>query len=338
MADSKAPKSLRLKFKGEKSKKKRKYDEGDDIEASSSSRSRRHVAQDDGSPERWVHPEQAAEIRGPTFIFHPSDPSPLCVSFDATRNRITLHPLEKLEDGGSILDRTPSEVTQVWVTTRVAGAGTINLRTGTGEGKFLSCDKHGLVSADREARGPQEEWSPVVLEDGMVSFMNVYEKYLGIDEVAGGQLTLRGDSDTVGFQERFYVKIQNKYKQEAHEEERKKGGELDLPSMDEKSTKCAFDPCPLSRLVSSPHPSAIYQAWGAGRSIVSKEDRKEVRGPLLFQRFFVLIPYPKLKRARKEGRVAEALLDRRAKLKRFATLIHNFNLLTGCALLSDRFC
>lgn len=275
----KAPKSLRLKFKGEKFKKKRKYDEDDDIEASSSSRSRRHVAQDDGSPERWVHLDQATEIRGPTFIFHPSDPSPLCISFDATRNRITLQTLEKLEDGGSILDRTPSEVAQVWVTTRVAGAGTINLRTGTGEGKFLSCDKHGLVTADREARGPQEEWTPIVLEDGMVAFMNVYEKYLGIDEVAGGQLALRGDSDTVGFQERFYVKIQNKYKQEAHEEERKKGGALDLPSTDEKST------------------NAIYQAWGAGRSVVSKDDKKE------------------LKRARKEGRIAEALLDRRAKLK-----------------------
>jgi protein FRG1 len=291
MAD-KAPKSLRLKFKGEKSKKKRKYDEDDGVEASSSSRSRRHVAQDDGNPE-WVHPDQATEIRGPTFVFHPSDPAPLCISFDATRNRIALHPLEKLEDGGSILDRTPSEVTQVWVTTRVAGAGTINLRTGTGEGKFLSCDKHGLVTADREARGPQEEWTPVVLEDGMVAFMNVYEKYLGIDEVAGGQLTLRGDSDTVGFQERFHVKIQNKYKQEAHEEERKKGGELDLPSMDEKSTKYFLDPCPLSGLVSSSHLSSIYQAWGAARSVVSKEDRKEVRVPLLFHRFFVTDALPK---------------------------------------------
>ena len=292
MAD-KAPKSLKLKFKGEKSKKKRKYDEGDDIEASSSSRGRRHDAQDNGGPE-WVHAEQATEIRGPTFIFHPSDPSPLCVSFDATRNRITLHPLEKLEDGGgSILDRTPSEVAQVWVTTRVAGAGTINLRTGTGEGKFLSCDKHGLVAADREARGPQEEWTPVVLEDGMVAFMNVYEKYLGIDEVAGGQLTLRGDSDTVGFQERFYVKIQNKYKLEAHEEERKKGGALDLPSTDEKSTKCVLDHCPLSGLGSSSPCSAIFQAWGAGRSVVSKDDRKEVREPLLFHRLFVTDALPK---------------------------------------------
>jgi hypothetical protein len=80
----------------------------------------------------------------------------------------------------------------------------------------------------------------------------VYEKYLGIDEVAGGQLALRGDSDTVGFQERFYVKIQTKYKQEAHEEERKKGGALDQPSMDEKSTKwvLGFSPSSLCLILS----------------------------------------------------------------------------------------
>lgn len=241
MSDGRAPKSLRLKFKGEKSKKKRKHDEDDDGEGTNSSRRRRNDAQDDGSPEQWVRPDQATELRGPTFIFHPSDPLPICISFDATRNRIALHPLEKLGDGETILDRTPSEVSQVWVTTRVAGAGTINLRTGTGEGKFLSCDKHGLVAADSEARGPQEEWTPVILEGGMVAFMNVYDKYLGVDEVAGGQLVLRGDSDTAGFQERFYVKIQNKYKQEAHEEARKKGGALDQPSMDEKGTKWVLE-------------------------------------------------------------------------------------------------
>jgi hypothetical protein len=44
--------------------------------------------------------------------------------------------------------------------------------------------------------------------------------------------------------------------------------------------------------------SRIYQAWGAGRSVVSKEDTKV------------------LKKAKKEGRLAEAMLDRRSKLKR----------------------
>lgn len=262
--------STKLKFKGDKTKKKRKRED----EESGPSRSK-HV--EDEEPETWVMPESAAEIRGPTFVMHPSDPSPISVNFDATRNRIILHPLDK--DSPSLIERAPTEISQVWVVTRVAGSPTINLRTGTGEGKFLSCDKHGIVSADREARGPEEEWTPVLLPDGMVAFQNVYENYLSVDEVAGGTLQLRGDSEEVGFRERFWVKIQSKYKKEAHEEKKKREAVTEVTVIDETGT------------------NRIYQAWGAGRSVVSKDDKKE------------------LKRARKEGRLAEALLDRRSKLK-----------------------
>ena len=269
--------SSKLKFKGDKTKKKRKRDDGDERTGSS----RRKV--DDKDPETWVLPENVNEIRGPTFIFHPSDPSPISVNFNSTTNRIYLHTLdkEKSDDGAEpveLLDRTPMDVSQVWVTTRIAGSETINLRTGTGEGKFLSCDAHGLVSSDRDARGPQEEWTPVVLPDGMVAFMNIYEKYLGVDEAAGGTLQLRGDSEEVGFSERFWVKIQHKYKMEAYEEDRKKkDGETGPPKIDEASSKLVNHnlvfSVPLLTLVSH-----IYQAWGAGRSIVSAEDKKEVRG------------------------------------------------------------
>jgi protein FRG1 len=227
----------KLKFKGEKTKKKRKREDGEDAVGRSSKRKA-----DEKDPETWVLPESVNELRGPTFIVHPSDPSPLSINYNSTTNRLTLSSLDKdkTEDGDAInvLDRTPTDVSQVWVITRIAGASTINLRTGTGEGKFLSCDAHGLVSADRDARGPQEEWTPVVLPDGMVAFMNVYEKYLGVDEAAGGSLQLRGDSDEVGFAERFWVKIQHKYKKEAHEEEKKrKEGLTAPPVIDESSTK-----------------------------------------------------------------------------------------------------
>ncbi|PSR76043.1 hypothetical protein PHLCEN_2v8705 [Hermanssonia centrifuga] len=239
--------STKLKFKGEKTKKKRKREDGEDTPSSSR---RRRKDDHDEDPETWVLPEQANEIRGPTFITHPSDPTPICITYDSTRGRIILHSLDKdikTEEGeagpSSLLDRTPTEVSQVWVITRVAGSPTINLRTGVGEGKFMSCDKHGLVSADREARGPQEEWTPVVFPDGMVAFQNVYEKYLGVDEVAGGTLSLRGDSEEVGFRERFWVKIQSKYKKEAYEEEkkRKEGMSVD-DNVDEASTKWVIIP------------------------------------------------------------------------------------------------
>lgn len=271
--------STKLKFKGEKNKKKRKRHD-DDIEEGRSTKRR----EDDKDPDTWVLPEQANEIRGPTFIFHPSDPSPISINFNSTTNRIVIHLLDKTkgEDDSTapaLLEQIPTDVAQVWVTTRVAGSPTINLRTGTGEGKFLSCDKHGLVSADRDARGPQEEWTPVIFPDGMVAFMNVYEKYLSVDEVAGGSLQLRGDSEEVGFRERFWVKIQNKFKKEAHEEERKRKEVTAPPKIDESST------------------NRLYQTWGAGKIVLSKDDKNE------------------LKQARKEGRLAEALLDRRSKLK-----------------------
>ncbi|THU87240.1 actin-crosslinking protein [Dendrothele bispora CBS 962.96] len=277
--------SMKLKFKGEKTKKRRKREEDGDEDAAVPKRTRQRK-EDDVDPETWVLPENPMEIRGPTFIYHPSDPSPISLNFNSTTNRVVLHALDKdkseVNEEVRLIDRTPADVAQVWVVTRVAGSPTINLRSGTGEGKFLSCDAHGIVSADRDARGPQEEWTPVVLPDGMIAFMNIYEKYLSVDEVAGGSLQLRGDSENVGFGERFWVKIQNKYKKEAHEEEKKKSlkeGMVGTSRIDEAGT------------------NRLHQAWGAGRSVVSSQDKRE------------------LKQAKKEGRLQEALLDRRAKLK-----------------------
>jgi len=233
----KVVKSSKLKFKGDKTKKKRKRDVDDEGRPSGSRRK-----DDDLDPDTWVFAEQPNEMRGPTFIYHPSDPSPVCINFNSTTNRLTLHALDRDktddEEPVKLLDRKPSDVAQVWVITRVAGSPTINIRTGTGEGKFLSCDQHGIVSSDRDARGPQEEWTPIILPDGMTAFQNVYEKYLSVDEVAGGALQLRGDSEEVGFPERFWVKIQNKYKQEANAEERKKKDGLLAPAtIDEKESK-----------------------------------------------------------------------------------------------------
>ena len=239
-----AVRSSKLKFKGEKTHKKRKRT-GDDDDGQGTSSKRRTAKDNDEDDTSWVLPDNANEIRGPAFIVHPSDPSPISINFNATTNKVILHSLDKDnvegEEEPKLLDRTPKDVSQVWVVTRIAGSATVNLRTGTGEGKFLSCDKHGLVSADRDARGPQEEWTPAVFPDGMVAFMNVYEKYLSVDEVAGGNLALRGDSDEVGFKERFYVKIQNKYKREAHAEEKKQKEGMGTDKIDEESSKYVLE-------------------------------------------------------------------------------------------------
>lgn len=132
--------STKLAFKGEKpKKKKRKHREEGTGDG------------DDGTdPQAWVQPDNATQVFGPTFMLHPSSP-PICITFDSTRSRIMFHAMSPAP-GESLLSLSPTEVSQVWVVTRVAGSPTINLRTA--EGKFLSCDAHGLMSADREARGP----------------------------------------------------------------------------------------------------------------------------------------------------------------------------------------
>lgn len=295
--------STKLTFKGEKHKKKKrkhKQEAGDENDVM--------------DPQAWVQPDNAMQVYGPTFILHPSSP-PICITYDSTRSRIMLHTVTP-EPGESPLTLSPTEVSQVWVVTRVSGAETVNLRTA--EGKFLSCDTHGLVSADREARGPQEEWTPVVLEGGMVAFMNIYEKYLSMDEVAGGSLALRGDSDTVGFGERFWVKVQHEYKLKAGEEERKKEGVTGKRKIDEVEDKCVHESFAISLIFDS-YGSHTFQAWGAGRSVVSSEDKTEV-WILSTKVGNDIDPCQQLKRARKDGRLSEAMLDRRSKLKRCAML------------------
>ena len=132
----------KLKFKGDKTKKRRRHAVEENETAGSSSRKRRREGNDEDD-ETWVRPDNALEIRGPTFIYHPSDPHPVCISFDATRGRVNVTTLDKDKEKGeedeeqkdssksdNYLDRVPTDVSQVWVATRVAGSDTITLRTG----------------------------------------------------------------------------------------------------------------------------------------------------------------------------------------------------------------
>ena len=57
---------------------------------------------DDKNPEMRVLSEHMNEIRGPTSIFHLSDPSPMFVDFNSTVRR---RPME-------LLDQTPKDVSQ----------------------------------------------------------------------------------------------------------------------------------------------------------------------------------------------------------------------------------
>ncbi|KZO90518.1 hypothetical protein CALVIDRAFT_542635 [Calocera viscosa TUFC12733] len=272
----------KLTFKGEKplKKKKKHHREG------------RSGEDEESDPQDWVFPDEPDQILGPTFILSPSSSpsSSYYLAYDSTRGRLNLASLS--ED--SPADR-PTEVAQVWVATRVAGTTSVNLRTP--DGKFLSCDKYGVVSADSEARGPQEEWiaervsapaaevkeeeedKPILARvDVCFGFKSVHGGWLGLDELAGGKLGVRGDAEEP---QPWVVRVQKEWKFKAGEEDRRRR-EIENPG---------------KRRIDEVETNHSFQAWGAGRSVTSHEDIRE------------------LKKARKEGTLSEAMLDRRRKLK-----------------------
>ena len=109
---------------------------------------------------------------GPLFITFASDP-PIALASDPL-GKIYASPL-KVEEGSNSTDLEPNDVKQVWIATRLAESSKISLKTALG--KFLSCDKIGILSATKEAIGPQEEWQPVQREDGW-ALQNVFESFM----------------------------------------------------------------------------------------------------------------------------------------------------------------
>ena len=159
----------KLKFKGEKQRKrKRTHDEGEP-----------QLSGEDAGDEGWTNAESLDDIStGPLFITFASSP-PVALASDPLgqiyASRISV------EADGEIDKAEPDDVRQVWIATRVIGSNKISLKTATG--KFLSCDKIGILSASKEAIGPQEEWEPIKRDDGW-ALQNVFERFLYLPSIA----------------------------------------------------------------------------------------------------------------------------------------------------------
>jgi protein FRG1 len=91
------------------------------------------------------------------------------------------YPIPDLYEDGS---PAPTITNQVFVGARVVGSST-SFTLKSSLGKYFSADKFGVVSIDREAVSMIEEWKPTFVEGG-VAFQNAYDKFLMVDEIAGG--------------------------------------------------------------------------------------------------------------------------------------------------------
>ena len=156
----------KLKFKGEKHKKRKRPDT--DVGAQGSSR--------DGGDDSdgWVNADSLDDIStGPLFIAFSSSP-PIALTHNAS-GAVSASVIKSVGQDAAMDSAEPDDVPQVWIATRLAQSNKISLKTP--HNKFLSCDKVGLLSASKEAIGAQEEWRPIQTSNGW-ALQNVYDKFL----------------------------------------------------------------------------------------------------------------------------------------------------------------
>ncbi|KAG0250417.1 hypothetical protein BG011_008361 [Mortierella polycephala] len=277
MPDEYSVKKKKLSFKGDSTKTKKKKRKAED-----------EVKEDDSSSnaDGWVPVTSLSDLGGPIFLTFSSDP-PTCLMVDE-KSRVTMGPLEPSDEGPSSTavkfeNAEPTSVHQVLVATMIPDSDRLTLKAFND--KYLSSDKFGIVSADSEAIGMQEEWTAIVKseEDGGICLQSHYGKFLSVDEVAAegrGAASstgyqIRADSEVIGYCELFQAKIQARFRKKV-----KKTNEVKVATLDYERDQ-----------------NRKFQTWNHGRVVVSKEDMGE------------------LKKAKKDGRFSEALLDRREKLK-----------------------
>jgi protein FRG1 len=151
-----------LVFKGDKRPKKRKRTVPEDEESSAPASkaittaveagTAAAAADDDDSS--WVTADLPTDISGPVIVVLPTEP-PSCLSCDAQGKVFSIAVENTVNNDPSTSE--PHDVRQVWVANRVAGTESFAFKGH--HGRYLGCDKFGILSANREAISPEEQFN-----------------------------------------------------------------------------------------------------------------------------------------------------------------------------------
>ncbi|KAI5291755.1 hypothetical protein KEM54_000547 [Ascosphaera aggregata] len=225
----------------------------------------------------WVSADVPSDISGPVLIVLPSTP-PTCVASDALGNVFAMVVENLIEGNPSTAE--PHDVRQVWVALKVAG--TEGLQFKGHHGKYLSCDKYGMLSASSSAVAVYETFIPIQSPDTPGTFSlqiagGDLEQFISIKKKESREregktsVQIRGDEDTVGFTTTLRIRMQAKFKPSVKASREKS-----------KATHARISKLELEQIV--------------GRRLEDEEVRR-------------------LKRARREGTFHEEVLDVRVKGK-----------------------
>ncbi|KAH9863640.1 hypothetical protein J1614_009572 [Plenodomus biglobosus] len=199
-----------LHFKGDKKVKKRKktadpYD-ADDAPSKQLATNASAATEDDDS---WVSADVPSDISGPIVIVLPTD-APTCLACDAN-GKVFASALENLVDGDSSTAE-PHDVRQVFIANRVAGTESLSLKGH--HGRYLSCNKFGILSATATAISPEESFLVVPVPDNPSAFslQTPRDKFLGISDTSTSSPDLRGDAEEITFNTTFRIRMQARFK------------------------------------------------------------------------------------------------------------------------------
>ncbi|KAF1851343.1 actin-crosslinking protein [Cucurbitaria berberidis CBS 394.84] len=213
-----------LHFKGDKKVKKRKKAAGpyDAEDAPSKQLSTTAPATDTGGDDdSWVSADAPSDISGPIVIVLPTD-TPACLACDAN-GKVFASTLENIAEG-DLATAEPHDVRQVFVANRVAGTESLSLKGH--HGRYLSCNKYGILSANATAISPEESFLVIPVPDNSSAFslQTARDQFLSIDESATSGPEIRGDAESITFNTAFRIRMQARFKPrlKANKEERAK--------------------------------------------------------------------------------------------------------------------
>ena len=252
----------------------------------------------------WTMCDRPGDFVGPLFITLQG--SDYCLTSDVDGKVLSL-PIQQFSEHHR--QPEPSHKEQVFVANPIVGresrttedpstiTSTTVISLKNAFGKYLTCDRYGVVSCSHEAIGPQEEWRLVFREDG-VALQSIYDGFLHLEQ----NRIVRSDAQTIGFYQILRIYCQVSLKRERLKKEREAIRQShhhhhrddDNPdSLDDKD----YDYHPHTNMALEKELQKKYQSWSSGHEISLVPDLSRLR------------------QAEKQGKLHEAMLDRREKLK-----------------------
>ncbi|KAI0410153.1 FRG1-like family-domain-containing protein [Xylaria palmicola] len=202
-----------LVFKGDKKPKKRKRAEADagPNGAGSSELAAGQRTEEGGDDDSWVSAEAVSDVVGPVLLVLPTTP-PTCLACDAN-GKVFTDPIENIIDANPATAE-PHDVRQVWVANKIHG--TEHFRFKGRYGKYLACDKYGILSATSEAIAPPETWNVIAAADTPAAFQlqTLQETFLTTAESKkpNGPPEVRGDAKETSLESTLRIRMQARFK------------------------------------------------------------------------------------------------------------------------------